>query len=371
MTIHTDPNAAHAIYSMSGSPRWTICTASAEAIASLPEQEEGEAAAKGTAAHSELERCIGALNGEFVDPATMAIKPVDPEHPSAIGVGRAINFFRQLPPGRVWIEQRVALTPQIWGRADLQHWHAESGVLTTLDLKDGFVGVDPDSEQLRLYGAAGMYSYNLPVKWFRNVICQENDFRPVPRVKQWLESVESLHAWASDVALIPTRSKSFVAGEQCTYCPLFGICEASRDVLSNIGALVAGLMRAEDVRPEQRALFLTAVKPITDAFKNADKAWTKAALSGNVPPGMGLFTSVKHRAWKDAKAARDAVIAKCGVDALEPPTPAQAEKLGIDVSGLTDTPEGGPVLAFANDKRKPWAPKTAQEMFANVPGIAK
>jgi hypothetical protein len=253
----------------------------------------------------------------------------------------------------------------------LQHWHDESATFTTVDLKDGYVGVDADAEQVWIYDVAGMFTYNLPVKWFRNVICQENDFRPVPRVKQDVQPAEKLYAWASQIASIPKGPKSFVAGEQCTYCPLFGMCEASRDLLSNIGALVSGLMRAQDVRPEQRALFMTSMKPITDAFKNADKAWTKSALAGDIPPGMGLFTGEKHRVWKDAKAAREAVIAKGGVDALELPTPSQAEKLGVDVSDLAETPPGGPVLAFANDKRKPWKPKTAAEMFANVPGVTK
>jgi hypothetical protein len=47
MTIHTDPNAAHAVFAPSSADRWIPCTASAEAIARLPEQEEGEEAAEG------------------------------------------------------------------------------------------------------------------------------------------------------------------------------------------------------------------------------------------------------------------------------------------------------------------------------------
>lgn len=369
MTIHTDPNAAHAVYAPSSAHRWTVCTASAEAISRLPEQEEGEEAAKGTAAHDEIERCLSVI-GETDAYDIRHVLPVDPEHPSAYGVALVIDYVRQLSLGRLWIEQRVALTDQIWGRCDVAHWDDATGVLTIVDYKDGFVGVDAEeNEQLRIYAAGTMFTRKLPVKWIRYAIVQPNDFRPVPRVKQWHEPVESLYAWAEKVAAIPRGPKSFVAGEQCTYCPLFGMCEASRDVLSNIGALVAGLMRAEDVRPEQRALFMTSMKPITDAFKNADKAWTKAALAGDIPPGMGLFTSVKHRAWKDVTAARALIVEKCGIDVLEPPTPAQAEKLGIDVSELADTPEGGPVLAFANDKRKPFVRKTAQEMFANVPGV--
>jgi hypothetical protein len=359
MTIHTDPNASHAVYSPSSAHRWTVCTASAEAISRLPEQEEGEEAKEGTEAHEELERVLG--GGE-----------IDPEHESAFAVALAVSYVKQLPPGQMWIEQRVALTDQIWGRCDVAHWDDTTGVLTIVDLKNGYVGVDAEeNEQLRIYAAGTMFTRKLPVKWIRYAIVQPNDFRPVPRVKQWYEPVDSLYEWASRIAAIPRGPKSFVAGEQCTYCPLFGMCEASRDVLSNIGALVAGLMRAEDVRPEQRALLMTAAKPVTDAFKNAEKKWTKAALAGTIPPGMGLFTGVKHRVWKDVAKARALIIEKFGVDKLDPPSPAQAEELGLDVSTLAETPDGGPVLAFANDKRKPWAPKTAQEMFASVPGVMK
>jgi hypothetical protein len=380
MTIHTDPNAAHAVYAPSSAHRWTVCTASAEAISRLPEQEEGEEAAKGTAAHEEIERVLGPLCASHMEKSGPVPYPesndVDPEHPSAYGVALVVDYVRQLVRSSLgstlWIEQRVALTDQIWGRCDVAHWDDAPGILTIVDYKDGYVGVDAEeNEQLRIYAAGTMFTRKLPVKWIRYVIVQPNDFRPVPRVKQWHEPVESLYAWAGKIASIPGGPKSFVAGEQCTYCPLFGMCEASRDVLSNIGALVAGLMRAEDVRPEQRALFLTAVKPITDAFKNADKAWTKAALSGDIPPGMGLFTGKKDRVWKNIAAAREAVIAKGGIEALELPSPAQAEKLGVDVSTLAETPPGGPVLAFANDKRKPWKPKTAAEMFANVPGVTR
>jgi hypothetical protein len=73
-------------------------------------------------------------------------------------------------------------------------------------------------------------------------------------------------ATTGTVAAIPKGPKSFKAGEQCTYCPLFGRCDASRDILAQIGALVAGLMTPDQVTAEQRALFLACQKPIADAF---------------------------------------------------------------------------------------------------------
>lgn len=357
MTINIDPDAAHACYAPSSAHRWTVCTASAEAIAKLPEQEEGEAAAKGTAAHSELERVLA--GGE-----------PDPDHPSAYGVALAVSFVKQLPPGKLWVEQRVALTEQIWGRTDVSHFSEADGVLTIIDLKDGFVDVDVvENEQERIYAAASMFTHNLPVKWIRYVIVQPNSIVPGPRVKQWSESAESLYAWATKVATIPAGPKEFVTGEQCKYCPLFGRCPASQDVLTKLSVMLAN--PADAVPMEQRAIFKACEKPISDWFKSADKAWTKDALSGRVAPGMKLVTTTTRRAWKDEAAARRAVMEKLGPDALDPPTPAQAEKLGLDISELASAPDGGPVLAFESDRRKPWAVKSAAEMFAGVTGVSK
>lgn len=353
MTAHIDPHAQHATYAPSSAHRWTVCTASAEAIAKLPEQEEGEAAAKGTAAHSELERVLA--GGE-----------PDPDHPSAYGVALAVSFVKQLPPGKLWVEERVALTEQIWGRTDVSHFSEADGVLTIIDLKDGFVDVDVvENEQERIYAAASMFTHNLPVKWIRYVIVQPNSIVPGPRVKQWSESADSLYAWATKVAGIPVGPKEFVAGEHCRYCPLFSKCQPTIDLLAHLS--VALQHSPEDVPVASRAAFLTMKRPVEDWFKSADKAWTSEALkTGAAPEGMKIVTAVTRRAWKDEAAAKAAVFSKYGMDALEAPTPAQAEKLGLDVSDLTTTPDGAPVLAFESDRRKPFARKSAAEMFAGV-----
>lgn len=362
MTIHTPPDAAHAVYAPSSAHRWTVCTASAEAISRLPEQEESDEAAKGTAAHDEIERCLAS--------GDIAVLQVDRDHPSAYGVALVLDYVRQLPPGKLWVEQRVALTEQIWGRCDVAHWDDAAGVLTIVDYKDGFVGVDvEENEQLRIYAAGSMFTHKLPVKWIRYAVVQPNDFRPVPRVKQWSEPVETLYAWATKVAAIPVSPKSFVAGEQCTYCPLFGMCDASKDMLSNVGALVAGLMQPSQLRPEQRAFFLACQKPVTDAFKNAEKAWLKEALTKGAPAGMKIVTGTKHRAWKDPEAARALVVERLGVGALDVPTPAQAIERGLPedtVNAMAPRPEGAPVLAFASDKRPVFERKSAAEMFKDV-----
>lgn len=353
--MNAQPHALHATYAPSSAHRWTVCTASAAAISTLGEQEEGAAAKKGTAAHEELERVLG--GGE-----------PDADHASSYAVALAIAYIAGLPKGEMWVEERVRLSDQIWGRCDVAHWHAESETLTIVDLKDGFVGVDAEeNEQLRIYAAASIATHKLPAKWIRLVVVQPNDFRPLPRVKQALESAADLDAWAQGVSEIPNGPLTFKAGDHCRYCPLFGRCEATRDLLGQLAVMLQHT--PEEIRPDQVALVSALKRPIEDWFKSLDKAATKAALAGSVPDGMKLVTSVKHRSWNDEAAARREIVSHLGVEALSPPTPAQAEKLGMDkaaVATLADTPDGGPALAFASDKRKPWTPKTVESMFAGV-----
>jgi hypothetical protein len=373
MTVHTDPNAAHAVYAPSSAHRWVHCTASAEAIATLPPQEEGEEAAEGTAAHEEIERVLGPYSGAGLgwwleNPATL-IAPLDRDHPAAYGIALLLSYVRGLTPGHLWIEQRVALNEQIWGRCDVAHWEAETGVLTIVDYKNGQRAVDvEENEQLRIYAAASMFTHNLPVKWIRYAVVQPNDWRPfVPRVKQWVEPVEDLYNWAGKVAAIPKGPKSFVAGDHCRDCPLFGKCSASVDMLRDLSAVIAGLIEPGQVRPEQVALFMACQKPIEDQFKKFAKHWEALALKTETPPpGMKLVKTAPHRAWLDEEAAKQAVFAAKGIEGLAAPTPAQAEKMGVDVSTLSHKPEGGPALAFASDKRKEWTRKSAAEMFAGI-----
>jgi len=366
MNTQPNPAALHATYSPSSAHRWAEeggCSASAEAIAALGEREEGEEAAEGTRAHDEIERVLGPLGEGGMRYGV----ELNPNHPAAHGIALFLNYVGQLPPGQMWVEQRVRLTDQIWGRCDVAHWHAESATLTIVDYKNGYVGVDAEeNEQLRIYAAASIYTHNLPAKFIRYAVVQPNDFRPVPRVKQAHESAESLFAFASRVAAIPTGPKVFRAGQACTYCPLFGRCEASRDLLADVSALVAGLMTPDQVTPAQRALFIAAKKPIADAFKNAEKVWAKLQLAGQGSPDLKMVTSQTHKAWANPVAARALVLEKLGPDGLDLPSPAQAIERGIPedvVNAMAPRPDGAPVLAFANDKRPEWAPRTVSAMF--------
>lgn len=361
----------HAIYAPSSAHRWINCTASATAIAHLPEQEEGEEAKEGTSAHEEIERCLGVYNNDD-DVGGGALIPgdsINPDHPAAYGVSLLLDYVRQLPPGRLWIEQRVELTPHIWGRCDVAHYDEAGETLTIVDYKNGYVDVQAEeNEQLMIYAAASIYTHNLPARHVRLVVVQPNSFMPVPRVKQWVTSSDALYQFATRIAAIPAGPLTFAAGEHCRYCPLFGRCEPTRDLLAQLS--VALQHTPDEVPPANRAIFKALEKPVSDWFKSADKAWTKDALTKGAPDGMKIVQTQKHRAYKPGveDAVRALIVEKCGVQALELPTPAQAEKLGVDVTPYTERPNGGPALAFASDKRPEWRAKSAAEMFKGVAG---
>jgi hypothetical protein len=372
MNAPANIQAAHAVYAPSAAHRWAMedgCTASAEAIAALGLQEEGEEAIEGQDAHVEIERVLKPLQ-EY---GLAELDDESREHPAAYGVAIFFAFVCKLirhVTDKIWVEQRVRLTDEIWGRCDLAHWSPSTRVLTIADYKNGHVGVDAErNEQLRIYAAGSIYTHNLPALWIRYVVVQPNDFRPVPRVKQWFEPAADLFAFAQRVAAIPHGPKKFVAGTQCTYCPVFGKCEASRDVLRDVSALVAGLMTPEQVTPAQRALFIACKKPIADAFKNAEAVWAKLQMRGEGSPDLKMVTAAKHKAWANPETARALVLEKLGPAGLDVPTPAQAIERGISeevVNAMAPRPEGSPVLAFANDKRPDWKPRNVSSMFGDA-----
>ena len=371
-----NPATAHAVYSMSSMFRWGAengCSASAMAIAAMERvvpQEDSEASEDGTIAHDEIDRVLGPLNeGKSFD----QVGSVDEEHPAAFGIARFVDYARKLdaafPGGCFFIEQRVRLTDDIWGRLDLGHWHTPSATVTIADFKNGFVGVDAErNHQLRGYAASLIRTFHLlGVKWIRYCVAQENDFRPVPRVKQWIESVDDLEVFAQRVAKIPDSMLTFRFGAHCRDCPLLGICEPTKDLLPQLGAVMAR-GPVGDIRPEQIPLFLALKKPIDHFFEGLLRNGAKRELAapGSVP-GMKMVTALPNRAWKSEADARAAVVAHKGVDALKPPTPAQAEDMGVPgVDVLATRGKGYPVLALESDKRPDWTPISASEMFKGV-----
>lgn len=358
----------HAVYAPSSAERWKHCTASAFAVQQLGKQETNEYAEAGTEAHTEIERVLGIFTRtDKSDKVTSYCrKMMNPNHPAAYGISLFFDFVAgKLGPGDIWVEQRVHLTPEIWGRCDVAHWCHQKETLTIVDYKNGFIDVQPTSPQLKIYAGGTIYKHKLPAKWIRLVVVQPNSIVPGPRVKQIIISADELHKELSELAVVPNGPLKFVPGHHCNYCPAFGMCPATQDLLCHLGAAFA--RPASEVPSNQIAALLTCKKPIENWFKSLESNGMKKAISGEVPHGMKLVTGVTKRAWKNPTEIRKLIFEQFGFEALDPPTPAQAEeRLGLDVSLTASKPPGPPVLAFENDSRAPYVKTDVNKMFADA-----
>jgi hypothetical protein len=246
--------------------------------------------------------------------------------------------------------------------------------ITILDLKFGRIDVSPVRlAQTMIYGL-GVYREHVESHFsssslrFRFVIAQPRSLLPGPRIKKWECSLEELLAFEDELRVavrMVNTNPQFVLGDWCTYCPALGECPASKDAwIAAYYALLAGQMT-----PEQAAQVLKLEVMIKKKLKDAEGVVKEALLRGQAVDGVGLFTGVKYRQWRDEEQAKDALVENIGVSVLKAPTPAQAEKYGEPgkrvVELLAYQPPGEPQVGLAGDKRAPYVAKSGEQMFGS------
>jgi hypothetical protein len=376
-------NAAHAVHAPSSAKRWSKCPGSAQAIAAIDDyyepEEEGEAATEGTQAHDEIDKMfkpLGSRSGEadLVDISDFhnLVTPAPLDHPAAYGLRLVYDAVKKIIEqyGKVamWVEQRVHLTQAIWGRCDIAIWVPSHRLLIILDYKNGMRAVDAeDNDQTGIYAAGTIKTQGIDPLHIQHCIVQPNDWRHfVPRVKWWTEGRAALDL--RTIEWITAVGQTFLkAGEHCRDCPLFGTCDPSVDLLTQFGAVIAGLVNPANVRPEQVAMFFSLQKPIEDQIKAFKKAWSDAATKGNkAPAGMKFVAEEGRRKWTNEQEAWKRLGYPDAPEWMKLPTPSQAEELGIKVDDIASKGKPFKVLAPESDKRKPWTGPEAGKMFAAV-----
>ena len=118
---------------------------------------------------------------------------------------------------------------------------------------------------------------------------------------------------------------------------------------------------------EQAAKILRHKKMLESKIAAAAAVGKEALLHRQPVPGFKLVTGVRHRQYRDAEMAKEALFEACGLRAFEPVTPSQAEKLGADaaavVSKLAFTPPGEPQIAPEDDRRAAYVPRSVEQIF--------
>ena len=374
------------LFPPSSAHRWMHCTASPGAVQKYKD-ESGEAAMEGTAAHFLLEECL-TKGTNAIDYLGREIK-VSQDHVSrSFIVSRdmahdvqttAIDPVRGLVAAggvsRVEVTARLPrIDAELFGRFDAFHLDAALTALTIFDFKYGRLDVSPErNPQLMLY-ALGVYRefFNeQPIQKIRLMIGQPRSLTPGPRVKMWECDLDELLNFELEVRVAVhavRNAPEFKMGGWCKYCPALGECPASQDQRKWLSHALA----AVDMGPAEAAKILELKMMLDKKIKDAEAVAANALMIGQEVTGRKLVTETKFRQWRDEEQAKDALYSVYGAQALKPPTPAQAEKLGADatdiVARLSFTPPGGPKVAALDDRRPPFVRRTTEQIFGSTQG---
>ena len=375
----TEP--AHSrLFSPSAAHRWMRCTASPHAALRY-DDEPGEAAMEGTAFHWLTETCLT----EGSDPNTYLGRTLTVTQgqcrrefvvsPNMVTDARLIvDAVREiaLRPGLSRVEARVSLAhldPTMFGRCDIWHFGVD-GVLSVFDTKYGRVDHSPvEHEQMMSYALAvyrGHVESRGPVSRVDLYIGQPRSLLPGPRIKMWSCDLDRLLNFELELRVAihaVHNAPEFRMGPWCEYCPALGECPASRTEFLNLGPILA----AADMTTEQAAKILRHKKMLESKIAAAAAVGKEALLHRQPVPGFKLVTGVRHRQYRDAEMAKEALFEACGLRAFEPVPPSQAEKLGADaaavVSKLAFTPPGEPQIAPEDDRRAAYVPRSVEQIF--------
>lgn len=220
-------------YSLSASARWRSCTASPQAIADfgLPDQ-ESEAAAEGTLAHSVVESVI---NGE-PPPEGATEEMLEAGQLMVDVINHLAHEYRDL---HVYIEQRVHLAKmheEMFGTADVIAYSQQSNALFVIDFKFGRIHVDPvENSQMLCYMLGAHTFLNLSaVADIQQVIIVQP--RTAPAVRPWdVPPNYLIHEFAPTlkqaVADIESGNTKFhVSESNCRFCPALAKCPEAKKV---------------------------------------------------------------------------------------------------------------------------------------------
>lgn len=311
---------AHAIFAPSSSATWIPCAFSARN--SVPETAKPIktqlAAAEGTRVHSLLEVAISEM--EFPEEGDTAADAVE----------LGIDFLRQLEPGQLFVEDRVDIAPECWGRTDVHNYNPY--IYTVFDLKNGKWDVDAfHNKQMLTYSSAivlRLLQRGLQVpEWWRLVIFQPNGLDEEP-FKQWMAHRTDVEAHLQKIfAAINDKNPQPQPGTHCRWCKAFQQCPA---MVNDAVFLMAAVTRpVTELTTDELTRMVRLIRALNDTKSVYEDALTTHLRMGRTSAlGATLKMSRSYRSWNDATQAALHLYGQFGVKGIKPVSPAQAEKLG-------------------------------------------
>lgn len=343
---------SHSILPPSSASMWGKCSGWVTLNACVPETEESEEARIGTAVH---EVCASMLRGELG-------APYSPEMGEAAMVFiDEVQSVTATRTGDLRIEQAVQckrIHDQCFGTPDASFWDAESSTLFIWDYKHGMGAVEVfENEQLITYASGLMDLYGVEPERVVMRIVQPRAFHRQGPIREWVCKGSDLRPYinrlANAASLNLSGADNCQSGSHCRYCNARHVCESA------IGAGVTLYEAAStpvpvDMSAEAMGTYYTI---LTRAIKHLEslKAGFEAQIVGRIlcgepVQGWTLQEGFGHRKWRVDAPTLFQMGDAIGIDlrkAVEPISPAQAEKLGFDkatVEALTVKPSTGAKL---------------------------
>lgn len=277
----------------------------------------------------------------------------------------------------VWVEQKVTLTPDVYGTADAVVLVGD--VLHVFDLKYGagkFVPVE-GNEQLLIYAAAALRTLLeggeraqvkkvvLHIVQPRRTDADDNAHRSCEVERPDLNEFAQVAMEAAAATKAPDAP--LVPGDHCYFCPAKPTCPALREQALVVAQEVfkdgdldhpVAPPAVETLPPEKVAQILKAGARLEDWLKGVRDYAAQLVWKGTPVPGYKLVAKLSNRKWTSEDAAVK-LLGEHGVDAFEPAkvvSPAEAERrLGKSKKGLvaplTDRVVTGASLVPDSDKR--------------------
>lgn len=359
--------SAHAILSASGAHRWMACTPSARLELEF-EDNSGEAASEGTAAHALAEHKLRkALKFRSKKP----VSKYDSDEMDICTddyVGFVLETVAQAklscPDPRVLIEQKLDFSqyvPEGFGTGDCVI--IADGTLHIIDFKygQGVLVNAEDNSQMKLYalGALELFDGIYDIDAVSMTIFQPRR----ENVSTYTVFKEALYQWAEEI-LKPTAALAYdgggeyAPGEHCQFCRAAVKCRARAESKLKLTALEFALPPL--LSDEEIAEVLSSIGDLTNWANEIMAYATDTAVNhGKQWPGFKVVEGRSSRKYSDEKAVAEAAKSAGYHDiyrqSLIPITEMEKllgkAKFKEVLGGLIRKPSGKPTLVRLSDKR--------------------
>lgn len=359
--------SGHAVLSASGAHRWMACTPSARLELEF-EDNSGEAAAEGTAAHAlaehKLRRALKMRSRKPVSPFDSDEMDTHTDDYVAFVLEALSQAKLSCSDPLVLIEQKLDFSkyvPDGFGTGDCVI--IADGTLHIVDFKYGqgvLVNAD-ENPQMKLYalGALALFDGIYDIDTVSMTIFQPRR----ENVGTFTVTKETLYQWAEEV-LRPTARLAFdgggdyAPGEWCQFCRAAVKCRARAESKLKLAALDFALPPL--LSDEEIAEVLASIGDLTNWANEIMAYATDAAVRhGKQWPGFKVVEGRSNRKYSDEEAVAEAAKAAGYRDIYRQSliTVTEMEKLlgkpkFLEVlGGLILKPQGKPTLVPESDKR--------------------